>query len=344
MPALGDSPARIIQQAIVALALGSDPDTARPVTGDWPVYVEKMPPKELDQAIAVVNVQGTADGRLQFTGEALSHPGVHVTVRARTGEVAYVKASAIRAGLAEDATGMVVLYGGNGYLLNAVTQFSDVYRVTEPGGERARYTFNATVSLKSSPFPAAAALYRFDGDYLDASGNGRTAEDFSLTFTTGKFGQGITSAVGGEADVDPPVLTAAADEAWAISGWFKGQSSVRIYDDNGDYNSVGIEPSGITISGISGGAITLTGPVVGAGFHHLVLTGDSGTIRLYVDGTLADSVIVPLPGAILNGYINVFPEVVGSVVDDLAFVDDTLTAQQVSYLWNNGTGRVYPVD
>ncbi len=148
MPALDDSPARIVTQAIVDLGHGAEvPATGKPA-GDWLVYTEKLPPQQLDRVVAVVNTEGQSDGRHQFDGELFAHFGFHITVRAPTGEEAWQRAERIRVGLAEGATGLLVTVEDNLYQINAVTNLSQAYRVGEElGSARTRYAVTGRLSV-----------------------------------------------------------------------------------------------------------------------------------------------------------------------------------------------------
>ncbi len=69
-------------------------------------------------------------------------------VRSRTPAAGWLKADAIRKGLAEDATGLQVAVDSSLYRVNSINQIGQVIRAgQEPTSGRKRYTLNVTASI-----------------------------------------------------------------------------------------------------------------------------------------------------------------------------------------------------
>ena len=146
MQTLTHSPADIVAQMLIDLALGTDPETldgrGQPA-GAWPIYASDEPDAP-DNCISVFDTVGRDHGRI-FQGALQGHPGFQVRVRAATHAEGWAKADAIQATLAESVEWRTVHVGTSTYEVNAVVDIGDVLALgKEPGtSRRVFFTLNA---------------------------------------------------------------------------------------------------------------------------------------------------------------------------------------------------------
>lgn len=138
------SPADVVRWLLIQLGIAAEP----PVT-PWPAYCSSEP-NFPDDCVTVYDVAGVDDGRLMVTGEAPTHYGVQVRVRATDHATGYAKASEIRDTFAEDVLLETVTISDTTYLVQAMSRIGNVIALGKetPAGRRSLFTCNATVSLK----------------------------------------------------------------------------------------------------------------------------------------------------------------------------------------------------
>lgn len=185
--------------------------------------------------------------------------------------------------------------------------------------------------------------YRNNG--TDWSGNGRHMES-----TPGD--PGTTTGIGGESDaaIDGDGINwwqlsgveAFSGPAFSLSGWARATSEHTIVYCHELFNfvraGIGLEPA-VAKGLVNGTAVTWDDAGVTDGeFHHLVLTFDDGTARLYVDGELRatqsplsmeyDISVIRIAGTTSPG----------SATQFVGIWSRALSADEVSHLFNGGDG------
>jgi len=205
------------------------------------------------------------------------------------------------------------------------------------------------------------AYYPFNGDAIDASGNGNDGLVQGATLTTDRFGvanrafyfDGATSRI-----VIPETIFAATNAEWTVSVWVTPASSTStnqevILQKSGHNGSMTFEiKSGIVNFGpklaASGGTWYLaTSPITLNTTHHLVGVYKRGLqIELYLDGLLKDSQPVPPSDLFLDvafplvsaiGIYDFTPapyDAFKGIIDDVRFYTRTLTPSEVQQLYN----------
>lgn len=184
-------------------------------------------------------------------------------------------------------------------------------------------------------FPNPAALYRLDGDGLDASGNGLNLGGTG-TYGPGKFGDALTD--GTLFLFDGYGLSGSLAGSWSLSGWFDavGEPGAVILQDADENAAINIS----AVDGVIGFTIDEAGenladsfPVT-AGWHHFAIVSASGEVSCYLDGAEVYS-------GSLSGTLTTFGLTLSlGSSDDVALVSSALTAEQVAYL---AAGNQYPV-
>lgn len=140
-----NSPAELLRSALVAAAVGADPESGPNPT--WPVFVSHLPSNP-DNAICVYDTSGKRDGRI-MTGPSISKPGWQVRIRAVDYRTAAGKMKEIQRAL--DAISQFALtLDGDSYVIEAVTQTGTPLSLgQEPDASRRDgITLNGTVTYK----------------------------------------------------------------------------------------------------------------------------------------------------------------------------------------------------
>lgn len=143
-----NSPAEIICAALAMQGVCSLPgNLTGPLTGLWPVYVGQLPDSP-DNAAAVYDLAGVADGRLMRDGTHVIHPGWQVRVRATDYPTAYNKASAIKTAL-EGFRNFQVAIVGVSYTIAAITLQGGILSMgMEPDArKRNNFALNGSITL-----------------------------------------------------------------------------------------------------------------------------------------------------------------------------------------------------
>ena len=91
---LAHSPAAIVRQLLIDLAIGSE-------AASWPVYATSEP-DEPDACLTVYDTAGRLQGRTHPDGEVQGLDGVMIRVRAADAESGWAKANAVAIALDED--------------------------------------------------------------------------------------------------------------------------------------------------------------------------------------------------------------------------------------------------
>ena len=143
---LAHSPAMILRQALVDLALGTAPADA----GNWPVYVSQEPDSP-DSVITVYDTAGVKDGRDQVSGRVYEHYGAQVRVRDANHAEGYAKAQTVAVALDESLRLRVVTVSGSRYVVYGVTRTGTVLSLGKDvaTSKRNLFTFNVLVALRA---------------------------------------------------------------------------------------------------------------------------------------------------------------------------------------------------
>jgi len=142
---LEHSPARVLQQLLLDLGLGGDPEDD-PVPA-WPVFVSREPSSP-DECLTVYDTEERRHGRTMADGAKVVHYGVQVRVRSRTYEAGRAKADAVQATLEKGVYQTNVSIEGHAYTVGNVsgaalrTLGKDV-----PGSKRDLFVVNGLVAL-----------------------------------------------------------------------------------------------------------------------------------------------------------------------------------------------------
>lgn len=146
---LNHSPAIIIQQLLIDMGFGISPPEESGWDGsDWLIFATHEPDTP-DNVITVYDIAGTDQGRV-MQGELQQHYGFQVRIRARTHSVGWLKADAIRRGLAEDVLRETLTLDSDQYFLQCVANIGQVLTLGKdrPLGKRSLFTVNAVATLR----------------------------------------------------------------------------------------------------------------------------------------------------------------------------------------------------
>lgn len=141
---LTHSPAEIIRQLLVDLALGTD-------DGTWPVKFATEP-NSPDNVITVYNTAGRSDGRVQNGGERQEHHGFQVRIRSTSEAVGYTRARLIAVALDESVLLTTVTVSSSTYLIQSISRTGDILSLgkNHPETNLNLFTINALASLRQT--------------------------------------------------------------------------------------------------------------------------------------------------------------------------------------------------
>lgn len=192
--ALLRTPAEVIQQLLIDLGAGSDPDT-EPLA-DWPVYADEEPDGDgtPDEVLTVYD-SGTDvdDGHGHADGFAYTHYGVQVRVRARDHTTGSVKALEVRRLLNESVVRATVTVEGTAYTVPCV-KASPVRRMGREQAKTRRHlwTVNGIAVVERQPAPTPGDPHTI----LTATDNGVGAVLFTTAGPHGLSGGEQVMVVG----------------------------------------------------------------------------------------------------------------------------------------------------
>lgn len=117
-------------------------------TTGWPVSFASMP-ADGDRFVTVYDTTPVPDGRLMRTGEAITHPGIQVRVRAPDYQSGYEKASEIRKALTEQLLNSPAMTGLVTAWLVAFKLTADVTPLGQEEKNRRRmFVLNGTLTIR----------------------------------------------------------------------------------------------------------------------------------------------------------------------------------------------------
>ena len=204
-----------------------------------------------------------------------------------------------------------------------------------------------TVQILDAGTTDSVALYRFEDNADDTSNS------------TGKFGKGAvfngsSSYIDLPANLAPVIRSAAA---FGVSLWFQrngnqpnsyGGRLIHILNDI--YIVINLETNntvkGLLVSSSSAYPETVTGVVPDNTWNHIVFTGDSNGVKLYLNGSLADSdtwdgTFMTYTNANYKfnriGYSGSSVAYFKGKIDQVRFFNRALTSSEVTTLYNETT-------
>ena len=207
------------------------------------------------------------------------------------------------------------------------------------------------------------ASWRFDessGNALDASGNGHTATNSSVTYATGKINNGASFNGSAKFTVTDDA-TLRPSPAFSISFWVKktGTTATEILDSYAQVSTVAgfrcVMEAGAKVSlwvgkntGLGGSdwARVIANTSVNDGnWHHCVVTYDGTTICAYTDGSAdgTTSFSATIAYDTPNNAVTIGDYVTGGaamngMIDELNFWSRALSLSEVTSLYNSGAG------
>lgn len=164
---------------------------------------------------------------------------------------------------------------------------------------------NSTTTTNLLNFPSgktAIATYMLNGNATDVSGTYSGTANSYVSYNTGQYGggavfDGASSYIDLPAGLAPPIRTAAK---FAVSLWFKrdgnqinsyGGRLIQLLDDI--YININLQTDNtvkaLVVTSTPTYPETVTGVVANNTWNHIVFTGDSNGIKLYLNKSLADS-------------------------------------------------------
>lgn len=208
-----------------------------------------------------------------------------------------------------------------------------------------------------------SCYYKLDGNSNKSFGT-NNGTDTSMTYGTGKIDQGaVFNGSTSKILVNDSADFTFGSSDFSCSVWIKravtGARQIFIGQSNsGGLNgtiSFIIEASAanliiatVCVGSTASTATQATGTVNDTNWHHIVLVRDSGTIRLYIDGSANGTASI---SGTVNDSSNPFGIGVGGSLASLLFngtIDEVgvwkrkLDTTEITQLYNNGNGLSYP--
>lgn len=228
------------------------------------------------------------------------------------------------------------------------------------------------MSLRTTAFftdPRLVSYWEFESDGADSIGtNGLTAAS-DPAYGTGKFGNGVT--LDSDDTLTKSSATFLTDADGTLCGWLKkgatGQGPVlwSLSDSGNEFgNAIYSEHRGDTSDKITFFHTDASATVFGAttdttfddtNWHHIAYTSSGSTLKIYIDGT--ESALTVSAGSNTGQWFDnvsspdffkfqAGADATGHSLDDWAFFNDDLTAQEIADIYNDvplATGGGMPV-
>jgi len=139
---MNHSPAQIVVQLMINKSLGTLYSTGK----DWPIYYGSMP-TEPDNVLTVYDTFPKMDGRIQATGEVVTHPGVMIRIRNTKYNPGWKKGDDIALAFDNIRNENVVLEGRT-YRIASISRSAGVIPLgQEQGKTRMVFTLNCTITV-----------------------------------------------------------------------------------------------------------------------------------------------------------------------------------------------------
>lgn len=205
------------------------------------------------------------------------------------------------------------------------------------------------------------AYYKLDDDgygnvnLIDSTVNNNTlTNNNNATLGIGKInGAVVLDSALGQTLSNSSIITPTGNHPFSFSAWIKLNEDytfmVLSYGTPGTNQAVGLYiptnlPLEVNLNFWNNGVGNI--PISANEWHHVVGTYDGNTARIYVDGSLGDSLVINLDIGVGNFHINQW--VNGSMGTGICSVDEVgiwaraLTPTEITQLYNNGSGLTYP--
>jgi type IV pilus assembly protein PilA len=222
---------------------------------------------------------------------------------------------------------------------------------------------SVSVSVKAEFATGLLAYYPLDGDFTDSSGNGIDGSGGGTSFVTGILSSGLQTG-GGYGDLtNGSSFNFALTDNWSFSVWSKRPSAgtggnypgiTKIDTDlNGHGYDIEFRSDGSIVTFLRDGGsnyiLGISGTIPDDGnYHHIAWTWNGGTetMKVYVDGTQQTNDIYTagtVSGAFQNNTsLRLGADGNGNLLsnyfDEFAIWSTVLTQQQVTSLYNSGSG------
>ena len=206
-------------------------------------------------------------------------------------------------GLTFNVDYLIAAGGGGGGMANSASTIG-----TGGGGGAGGFITsynNSSTTTNTINFPTgktAIATYMLNGNATDVSGTYSGTANSYVSYNTGQYGggaifNGTSSYIDLPAGLAPPIRTAAK---FAVSLWFKrdgnqinsyGGRLIQLLNDI--YININLQTDNtvkaLVVTSTPSYPETVTGVVADNTWNHIVFTGDSNGIKLYLNKSLADS-------------------------------------------------------
>jgi hypothetical protein len=202
------------------------------------------------------------------------------------------------------------------------------------------------------------SYWKFDessGNASDATGNGNTATNSGVSYSTGKINNGADFEASGSNSMTVADSTSVrVVNGWSLAGWVKLESAHNGYIFNARYgeNGWGIgcnTDRKITVFAGSGVFENTIGTTVLSldTWYHVAVYFNGSTTKLYINGTLDstlnnNNITNPNTALYLGRKATSADDYYDGMIDELGVWSRELTSTEVGELYNSGAGLQYP--
>jgi hypothetical protein len=143
-----DSPAMVMQQAIINASLGTLPTVPQAQTTPWPVYCS-LEPDAPDNVVTVYDQAGQDDGREMIIGDRVIHYGIMVKFRAVDHPTGFPVAQAMADWIDRRINQMLVATNAATYVIWNMSRKTDVVMLGRdvPRTQRSLFSISATAAI-----------------------------------------------------------------------------------------------------------------------------------------------------------------------------------------------------
>lgn len=139
------SPASLVQRDLINGGYGTLPPNA-----NWPISVSFMPTTP-DNYITVYDAVGLTEGRIQTSGETITHPGVQIRVRSLDYNQAYHRIWLITKRL-DVVRNELIIIDNEAYTIHSITRTGDPLSLgREEGSNRSLLVVNMLLTISGGP-------------------------------------------------------------------------------------------------------------------------------------------------------------------------------------------------
>lgn len=209
-----------------------------------------------------------------------------------------------------------------------------------------------TFNYLNDSFPAAWAYWKMEeesGTRYDATGNDRDLSDTEEGTEYGQYMSRATGKAGYAIQFDDSVFQGGvrlyrdgwpdltSENPFSFSVWVNVDDTYSGFDLYcGDLT---LYFGGEYVYSCGWGSAYVDGEATAGGWHHFAVTFDGTTMKLYVDGTMVSESEGTTECDPLDTYIYVYGFEGVVQVDEVGIWTQALAADQITYLYNSGSGR-----